>query len=176
MTCLVRPAKVSDADAIGVLHVQAWLETYAGIMPPDLLASFSPVRRAEMWRGMLGRGGGGSFVGEEAQSVVGFGLCGPQRTKTLPNYRGEVYAINLLRRSQGRGLGRGLMAAMAQAFGDRGISSMTLTVLAANASAGQFYQRLGGRMIGEIVIDFGGARLPEHVYCWDDLSVLVGPQ
>lgn len=174
MTCFVRPAEVSDADAIGVLHVQAWLETYAGIMPRDLLASFSPVRRAEMWRVLPGRGSGGVFVAEEAQSVVGFGLCGPQRTKTLPNHPGEVYAINILRRSQGRGLGRSLMAAMARTLRDRGVSSMTLMVLANNISARQFYGRLGGRMIGEIATNFGGIQLPEQVYCWDDLSMFAG--
>lgn len=173
MTYLVRPAVVSDADAIGILHVQAWLETYAGIMPADLLASFSRVRRAEAWRGMLSRGSPGLFVAEEARSVVGFGLCGPQRIATLPNYRGEVYAINTLRRSQGRGLGRALMAAMAQSFRNSDVSSITLMVLANNISARQFYERLGGRMIGEIATNFGGAWLLEHVYCWDNLSALA---
>lgn len=173
MTCLVRMAVVSDADALGVLHVQAWLETYAGIMPADLLASFSRVRRAEAWRGMLNRGSSGLFAAEEAGSVVGFGLCGPQRTATLSNYRGEIYAINVLRRSQGRGLGRALMTAMVQSLRDRGISSLTLLVLAANIPARQFYQRLGGRMIGEVATNFGGAHLPEQVYCWDDLSMLA---
>jgi ribosomal protein S18 acetylase RimI-like enzyme len=173
MTCLVRPAAVSDADAIGVLHVQAWLETYAGILPADLLASFSRVRRAEAWRGLLNRGNPGLFAAEEAGSVVGFGLCGSQRTVTLSNYCGEIYAINVLRCSQGRGLGRALMTAMAQSLRDRGISSLTLLVLAANISARQFYQRLGGRVIGEVTTNFGSVHLPEQVFCWDDLSVLA---
>src|SRR5262245_40032839 len=142
MTCLVRPARLSDADAIGVLHVQVWRETYAGLMPDALLESLSPVQRAEMWRGGIARGGRGLYVCEESQSVVGFGLCGPQRTKTLPNYSGEVYAINILRRSQGRGLGRELMRAMVQDLASRGLTPMTLLVLATNIPARQFYQRL----------------------------------
>jgi ribosomal protein S18 acetylase RimI-like enzyme len=173
MTPLVRPAQVSDADAIGVLHVQAWLETYTGLIPANLLQSLSPVQRAEMWRGWLTRGAGGAYVCEEGQAVVGFGLCGAQRTRTLPNHRGEVYAINILRRAQGRGLGRALMQAMARSLDERGLAPMTLMVLAQNVSARQFYYRLGGRVIGEIVSNFGGARLPELVYGWDDLSTLT---
>lgn len=174
MTHLVRPAKVSDADAIGVLHVQVWRETYAGLMPADLLQSLSPVQRAEMWRGWLTRGTPGAHVCEEGQAVVGFGLCGAQRTRTLPNHRGEVYAINILRRAQGRGLGRALMRAMARSLEGRGLTPMTLLVLLENVSARQFYQRLGGRVIGEVVTNFGGARLREEVYAWDDLSFLAG--
>jgi ribosomal protein S18 acetylase RimI-like enzyme len=174
MTPRVRPALVSDADAIGVLHVQAWRETYTGLMPAGLLQSLSPVQRAEMWRGWLTRGARGTYVCEEAQAVVGFGLCGAQRTKTLPNYPGEVYAINILRRAQGRGLGRVLMQTMARSLDERGLAPMTLLVLSENISARQFYRRLGGRVVGEVVTNFGGARLREEVYCWDDLSLLAG--
>jgi ribosomal protein S18 acetylase RimI-like enzyme len=174
MTHLVRPAKVSDADAIGVLHVQVWRETYAGLMSAEFLQSLSPVERAEMWHGWLTRGAPGAYVCEEEQAVVGFGLCGAQRTRTLPNHRGEIYAINVLRRAQGRGLGRALMQTMGRSLDERGLTPMTLLVLLENVSAQQFYQRLGGRVIGEVVTNFGGARLREQVYCWDDLSLVAG--
>ena len=130
MTCLVRTARLSDADDIGVLHVQAWRETYAGIMPAPYLASLSTVRRAEMWRGRLNRGASGVYVCEVSQAVVGFGLCGPQRPTTLPDYPGEIYAINILRRAQGRGLGRELMRAMARHLVGHGLSPILLLVLA----------------------------------------------
>jgi len=174
MTCLVRPAKVSDADAVGVLHVQTWRETYAGLMPAELLDSLSPVRRAEMWRGMLARGARGLFVGEESQAVVGFGICGPQRTKSLPNYPGEIYAINILRRAQGRTLGSRLMRAMARDLISRRLAPATPLVLGQNIRARQFYQRHGGRMIGEVPTNFGGIWLTEQVFAWDDLSALAG--
>ncbi len=174
MTCSVRPARLSDADALGVLHVQAWQETYAGIMPADLLQALSPVQRAEMWRRWLTRAAAGVYVCEEAQTVVGFGLCGAQRSRTLPNHRGEVYAINILRRAQGRGFGRAMMQAMAQSLDERGRAPMTLLVLFENIPARQFYLRLGGRVIGEVMTNFGGVALREEVYCWDDLPLLAG--
>lgn len=173
MTCLVRPARLSDADAIGVLHVQAWRETYAGIVPAPYLTSLSAVRRAEMWRGRLNRGASGFYVCEVSQAVVGFGLCGPHRPTTLPDYPGEIYAINILRRAQGRGLGRELMRSMARHLVGHDLSPMLLLVLSQNISARQFYQRLGGRVVGEVVTTFGGALLPEQVYGWDDPSLLA---
>ena len=127
-----------------------------------------------MWRGWLAIGGAsGVYVCETGQAVVGFGLCGAQRTRTLPNHRGEVYAINILRRAQGRGLGRALMRAMARSLDERGLAPMALLGLLENISARQFYRRLGGRVIGEVATNFGGTRLREEVYCWDDLQPLL---
>src|SRR5690606_23176560 len=46
MTLAVRRATVDDADALGVVHVQAWRETYAHLLSPGLLESVSVERRA----------------------------------------------------------------------------------------------------------------------------------
>ena len=105
--------------------------------------------------------------------MVGFGVCGPQRTRSLANYPGEIYAINILRRAQGRALGRGLMRAMALDLIARRLAPATLLVLSQNIRARQFYQRLGGLMIGEVPTNFGGSWLPEQVFAWNDLSVLA---
>ncbi len=38
---IIRPGKSSDAEAIAKVHVIAWRETYAGIVPNDYLDSLS---------------------------------------------------------------------------------------------------------------------------------------
>ena len=57
MIC-VRRARPGDAAAIGAVHVSAWRNTYAGVLPDDYLAGLSPLRhaagyeRAAPWREM----------------------------------------------------------------------------------------------------------------------------
>jgi hypothetical protein len=42
----VRPAGLSDADAIGRIHVAAWQQTYRGLIPDAVIDGFTPARRA----------------------------------------------------------------------------------------------------------------------------------
>ena len=45
----LRPAVLSDANAIAEVHVRAWRETYRGIMPDKVLDELSAERSAERW-------------------------------------------------------------------------------------------------------------------------------
>ena len=38
---IVRPARIEDAPAIAEVHIQTWRETYAGLMPTEMLAGLS---------------------------------------------------------------------------------------------------------------------------------------
>ena len=172
----VRRAEVGDADAIAVVHVNAWRETYAGLMPARYLDSLSVAARTEAWRAGLGQRGRVHpvFVGlDAAGNLLGFGLYGPPRA-TPPAYASEFYAVNVLRRGQGLGLGRALMAAMAGAMLDSGSRSAALWVVRDNLRARQFYERLGGRWVGAAVDEIGGAKLTEMAYGWEDIGPIAG--
>ncbi|MEO5492802.1 MAG: GNAT family N-acetyltransferase [Sphingomonas sp.] len=173
-TPTVRPARLADSERIGEIHVAAWRETYAGLMPPARLAALNVAERAAMWRHQLSSGTArGIAVAEQDGVIVGFASCAKQRTPELAaeSYAGEVAAIYVLRMGQGRGAGRMLMQAMARRLIAEGYRSMALWVLAANAPAQRFYQRLGGVVIAERVE--GGD--PEVAYGWRDLAGLAKP-
>jgi hypothetical protein len=44
----IRVAGVADAGAIAAVHVEAWRETYVGIVPVQVLAGLSVDRRTEI--------------------------------------------------------------------------------------------------------------------------------
>ena len=104
----IRPATPQDAEAIAALHVQAWRESYPGLVPEAVLAALDPARRAEVWRAVIPRGG--VFLGCDRSEPVGFVAWGPQGDAVLP-FGAEITALYVLRRAQWRGLGRRLMAA-----------------------------------------------------------------
>ena len=152
----IRRAQATDAGAIAVVHVQAWREAYAGLMPAETLASLSVDERAARWRRILGEPdpatGTATFVaGVPGASTVAFGSCGQQRAQDLAGagFDGEFQAIYVLRAAQRRGIGRALMAEMARHLAGRSFRGASLWVLSGNHPACRFYEALGGRVVGE---------------------------
>ena len=169
---IVRPARPTDSERIGAIHVSAWRESYAALMPAARLAALDVGERAAMWRRQLISGTArGIAVAELDGLIVGFASCATQRTGGLAaaGYAGEVAAIYVLRAGQGRGAGRLLMQAMARRLIAEGHRSMALWVLTANRPARGFYERLGGVIVAER-IEGGDA---EVAYGWRDVAILL---
>src|SRR3954463_13364041 len=122
----LRTATPSDAPALGALHVASWRETYAGILPDDMLASLSADARAEMWAQIItdpaANAGMAVWLAEDREHLVGFGACGEQRDEALAGsgFSGEIGAIYILRSHQHLGIGRSIMSRLAQVLLERG--------------------------------------------------------
>jgi ribosomal protein S18 acetylase RimI-like enzyme len=175
----LRQATRADAAAIGALHVASWHETYTGLIPGEMLAGLSVEMRTAMWRRILGDpdafGGAVVFVAEDGGRVIGFGSCGRQRDTILVDagFGGEIGAIYVLRSNQNRGAGRSIMAMMAKSLSGLGHEAASLWVLRENAPARNFYEGLGGEIVGEKTDERPEATLVEVAYGWRDLSRLV---
>lgn len=176
----IRPATAADASAIAAVHVASWRETYEGLAPAEVLAELSVEQRAERWRAIL------SDLTSPPQSAVflalaedgsaaGFASCGRQQSEVLgkSGYEGEFSAIYILKSAQRQGVGRRLMALMAQELLSRHIEWASLWVLRNNFSARRFYEKLGGRKIGVEGMWHG---VPEVAYGWRDLGRLISHQ
>ena len=174
-----RAATADDAAAIGALHVASWCETYAGLLPQDMLDGLSPESRSAMWAAVLEAPGAPDasrvFVAQGSVGIVGFGACGGQRDTAMRErgFNGEVGAIYVLRSHQRAAVGRSLMGLMARDLIARRLASASLWVLRDNMGARRFYEGLGGSLIGEKMVAAGDASLPEVAYGWSDLSILL---
>lgn len=169
----VRPARIADAPAIAQVHVASWRETYPGIVPDDFLARLSVERREKMWTEALQESNGrasGIFVAETAEGdVVGFASGGKNRTPEL-GFTGELYAIYLLKRHQGQGVGKLLFQAVVADLKRGGHESMMLWVLEGNRTVA-FYKRMGGVPSGSKTEEIGGKPLNELALGWPTLAV-----
>ncbi|MGI9506339.1 MAG: GNAT family N-acetyltransferase, partial [Geminicoccaceae bacterium] len=179
-TTTIRPATADDAESIAEIHVRAWRETYAGLLPKALLDGLSVERRVAWWRGLLDGTNNPSrtavfiAVGENDQAV-GFGSCGRQRDPELDaaGFDAEVETIYLLDKVKRLGTGRQLMTTLAAAMLTEGYRGAALWVLRENDSARRFYEALGAAIVGEREEwrsdDFV---MREVAYGWPDLDVL----
>ncbi|MBN8951187.1 MAG: hypothetical protein BGP09_34770 [Rhizobium sp. 60-20] len=169
---MLRRATIEDAAQLGSVHVAAWNETYAGLLPEAMLAGQSAEARSAMWARILGdpsaAAGTAVYVIEDQASIVGFGSCGHQRDPRLRElgFAAEISAIYLLRSQQGKGFGRALMGAMTAEIRSRGHDAVALWVLKENAAARDFYRHMGGEVVAEKEDRRDMATLIEVAYGW----------
>jgi ribosomal protein S18 acetylase RimI-like enzyme len=105
----VRLAWGADADAIGRLQVRAWQESYADLLPADVLDALPPDAFAEQWRNSITRPREARervLVALDRTSVRGFVATSPGRDPDAdPADDGEI--AELVVDSDHRGAGHG---------------------------------------------------------------------
>lgn len=174
----LRRASVDDARSIAETHAAAWRETYAGVMRAEALAAIDLDDWTRRWQERIGTSAPdqAAFVAFEDAAAVGFARCSRQSSPKLAplGFEGDIASIYLLRRAQRRGLGRRLMARLADHLLSVGCSSAAVWVLRDSRSARSFYEALGALPIGvEGVWEIEGVTLPDRAYGWRDLRALT---
>ncbi|KPP86201.1 MAG: acetyltransferase family protein [Rhodobacteraceae bacterium HLUCCA08] len=154
---MIRAPTPDDIPDLARIHVQAWAETYAGIVPDAVIARFDIAFRTRQWQGALAR--------EDLRTAYapgqGFAQVGPQRDpRDRADWPEELYAIYLRDAAKGRGLGRALLRAV---LGDRPVTAL---VLEGNDAALGFYQATGARRLDTRRFDEDGFAGIEHLVGW----------
>lgn len=137
----VRTAVDQDAPGIADVHVKAWREAYAHLLPAAFLASLDPVARTTRWRRIIGDPDVTVVVAEQDGAVVGWATAGPGRDEHPIRSR-ELEGIYVLAAAYGSGAGQMLLDTV---LGD---VPAYLWVADDNPRAQAFYARNGFRRDG----------------------------
>ena len=173
----IRAAHVADAAAIASVYAQSWRETYTGLIPQRIIEARTAIeaRRAE-WNERLGhqRPDDIIFVSEEDGAILGLLWIAPAgATHEHHGLRGEyLYALYVLAKAHGRGIGRELLDAGARLMLSHGRSWLSFDVLATNP-ARAFYEHLGAQYVSTRTIQDGADRWEQCTYEWPDIGPLV---
>jgi ribosomal protein S18 acetylase RimI-like enzyme len=171
----VRRAELSDAAAIGAVHVAAWRSAYPGILPDSYLAKLSPTRLALHYRAAIAAGSTVMVATSKGEGprIVGFTTAGPPRTAGLGD--AEIETLYVLDDWRDQGIGRRMMRAAAKQLASRGCRSVFVWVLRDNPSR-WFYRHLGGLPAAEGETRLAGVRLPQVAYAWDPIERLLAAE
>ena len=165
----MRPATPADVEGIARVHVQAWHESYQGLVPPEAFEQHSIELRLAQWRATLADRARSTLVYENDGTIAGFISGGPVKWTGLST-DSEVASFYLLNAIKRRGIGRALFGAFMGVLADRGFTSCGLLTLNSNTAARRFYEAMGGRA-GETRIDRRNNLDYEDVsYLWDNVS------
>ena len=188
----VRPAKAVDVPALAAVHLASWLACYRGLIADSWLDSLSTENFAAYHRPRFaaswphGVDPNEPFVVAMEGSgdrIVGLARGGPTRALSptgdplapgfAERFSAEVYAIYVHPAMHGRGIGRMLMQRIAGDLLNLDHASLCIWVLAGNAGARGFYERLGGVQVERGVVTLGGVAYPQVAYGWKDIRVLT---
>ena len=145
---------------------------YAGFLPREVIDAKSPDRRREEWREVLGGDGRFALVVEEGGDLAAVGTAGPAKEDMGP-HTGMVRQLYVRQDRRGRGWGRRLLAEMAGRLRAAGHGGLYLNTPGPNAPARRFYERRGGRLLGESHTFHGPFPVVRVAYGWTDLPRLA---
>jgi ribosomal protein S18 acetylase RimI-like enzyme len=173
---LILPAGPADAEALARVHVAAWRETYRGLLSDAFLARMSEPGHARRFRRELAQPGPHDVIlaAINPYGVFGYVAGGPSRAGAGVDGEAEIATLYILRAAQGRGVGRRLLTDAVRALAAHGAQSLVISVLADNARARGFYERLGGQADPPVQKPGPGGAVWEVAYRWPDLGSLLG--
>ena len=169
-----RRATPDDAAAIAALRVDSWRTTYRGVMPDAYLDGMKTDDSTAMWSQVLLADvpAVAVFVALAGDEIVGFAsgmLLAPEKL----GFDAELTAIYLKPIAQRGGVGRRLLALVAEAMQQKGAEGLLVWVISENKAARGFYEELGAELLVEQPFTWDELDLMEAGYGWRDLPALL---
>jgi ribosomal protein S18 acetylase RimI-like enzyme len=162
----IRSATPKDSVDVARIQVETWRSTYSGIISARHLNGLSVQKSAQYWEAAILRAEAGKFllVVESEGAPRGFLAGGPIR-EPIGEFTGEVYALYIEERYQKRSLGKAIFAAGLERLKELGMPGVAVWVLKDNPSF-HFYEKMGGKLLGEMEVEIGGEAYIESGYGW----------
>jgi GNAT superfamily N-acetyltransferase len=169
---IVREAEPRDAFGISRAQVDTSRATYQPLLSTRILRQLRFAAQFHCWRSIL-REPNRNIVVHVADlygELLGFAAGGPARG-SCDGCRGEVYALYVLPRHQGRGLGTRLFRSVRCALTERGLSPVLLWVVRTNP-ARRFFEARGGRLVAPRLEPDDGTSIGKVAYGWPEPRTL----
>ncbi|HEY8559941.1 MAG TPA: 3-deoxy-manno-octulosonate cytidylyltransferase [Pyrinomonadaceae bacterium] len=164
-----RPATIEDVPQIAKVHVDSWQKSFRGIAPQAFLDAMNVEKRAAAFAERFSDDDYRMFVAEsDAGEIVGFVDFGKARHE-VAGIGTELFAIYLNPELKGKGIGAELFKVGVRDLVARGIDSVYLQALKVSPYK-KFYEKMGGKIVGEGIYPLGGEDFETYFYGWEDLS------
>jgi ribosomal protein S18 acetylase RimI-like enzyme len=170
-----RRAEPRDSEAVALLHVRSWRESYRGEFTDAFLDEDQPEEPLRVWHERLAEPGRSQLVQLAARgtSLEGFVCVYADHDATWGSFVDNLHVAGAAKRL---GIGSALMR---QAGGwleqNSSHPGVYLWVLESNATARRFYEQLGAGDAGVTTMEtHGGAMVRSCRYVWPDARRLAG--
>jgi GNAT superfamily N-acetyltransferase len=150
----VRPARAGDAEQLARVQVASWRGSFAGIVPPDLLAELTSEEAEGVWRDRWREAITNPPTSKHRvlaavtetppRELVGFVSAGPATdADRWPATDAEIYEFRVAPDRTGQGHGGRLMHAAADTLAGDGFHTVSIWVLEADVSLRRFLEAAG---------------------------------
>ena len=166
---IYREARAEDIPQIARVHVESWQKSFKGITPQAHLDKMSVENRIGKFEQAFAQDSFYKmFVAETSQKeIVGFADFGESHGDK--RFDAQIYAIYFLPEFQRKGIGGKLLQLCQKEMAAHGFKSMCLDTLEISPYR-KFYEKMGGRVVGESKHSLAGIEFRTLIYGWEDLS------
>jgi GNAT superfamily N-acetyltransferase len=141
-----RSATTADLDGIVEVFLACWRESYAAVLPRQLVEAMTDDGAVELWTRVLGEASdvpGADVLVAEPQEPSGKVILGVARTNARARGEGMIHSLYVAPHAQGRGIGSRLLTAACEALISAGSVTGYLWVFRQNAPSVAFYRHKG---------------------------------
>lgn len=166
------PAGAGDAEAIAALHAESWRNAYRSLVPDEFLDHRVVEERRAFWRARLATEDETRLLLKATADSLLIGFVCALRDAD-PEWGPLLDNLHVKPGFKGRGVGRALLsAARAWSAAVAPGRPMHLWVIEDNLDARRFYDRAGGGVAEQRIVDFtDGMVTPALRYVWPPLEV-----
>ena len=170
----IRRAEITDIAGIAKVQVDAWHETYKGLICDEYLKALSYGDKTEKWKRIIedeGRPQRTLVIENESKDIVGFAFCGPNEEKEY-DYDADLHALYILKAYQNQGYGSKIIKMAVKELVDLGYNSLIIWALEGNDYC-RFYEKMGGIKVEERLHTYGNQEVKLIGYGWEDIRSIL---
>lgn len=168
----IRNATLKDCSGIAKTQVDSYRTAYAGLFPIAYLEHFTYEEQEQDWIELLSSDTNDILlvaISEENQ-VIGYVLARAQ-PDIFPGFDAEIIAMHVRQPFQKKGVGKALLDNAIKGLKTSDCKSVMLWTLRENR-ARQWYEKLGGQLIGEKNYEVDDWTINEVAYGWKEIATL----
>lgn len=163
---IIRNAKREDIEDVVDIQVTGWQTAYRGIIDDEYLDKLS--REEKIKKRKKDFDSNGFIVAEYENKVIGFcRYLNENRNEEIKEVDCELLALYVKFEYKHMGVGTKLFSYVKNEFKKLNKSKMILWCLKENENAKKFYTKMGGKIILEKDIEFGGKKYKEVGFLYD---------
>lgn len=166
MEITIRNINVEDIPAVVDIQIEGWKTAYRGIIDDLFLDSVDRQSRIEQRK--KDYKDGQFIVAVQNDEIVGF--CRYYDNVLSSDGQDcdcEIMALYVKPELKRQGIGKKMLNYAVSDFKNMGRNKMILWCLKENYPSRTFYEKMGGQIIGEHKIEFGGKAYQEVGFCFD---------
>lgn len=161
----IKSPNISDAEKIMEINNEAWKDTYAGLIPEEIINKHisNSSNRVKLLREEIKMDN--VLVAIEKNEILGFVIYGPSRDSKYSSI-GEIYAIYIQSQFHGMKIGTKLLHEAFHRLKIKEFNEMIVKCLSGNPHQ-KFYKKNGGKLIEVVDDEAYGYPIEENVYKFD---------
>ena len=169
----IRKAEPRDCSGIARVQVDSYQSAYAGIFPEAYIAHFTYKEQEGDWQKWFKMNKYETLLVAITMKgeIVGYTLF-KIKQDVYPGYDSEIIALHVNREIHRKGVGKALLTKAVVELKECGCGSVMLWTLKDNPIR-KWYERLGGKIIGEKKFKVDDREIVEIAYGWENITQLT---